>query len=74
DKSKEKRVEDVPTVQDFPEVFLEDLPRLPPMRHVEFQINLVLGVAPVVRAPYRLAPSELQEFLLNYKNFMTKDL
>ncbi|GKF15588.1 hypothetical protein Tco_0057050, partial [Tanacetum coccineum] len=61
DKSKEKRLEDVPTVRDFPEVFPEDFPGLPPSRQVEFQIDLVLGVAPVARAPYRLAPSELQE-------------
>ncbi|GKA49464.1 putative reverse transcriptase domain-containing protein [Tanacetum coccineum] len=60
DKSEEKRLEDVPTVREFPEVFPEDLPGLPPTR-VEFQIDFVLGVAPVARAPYRLAPSELQE-------------
>ncbi|GKB23828.1 putative reverse transcriptase domain-containing protein [Tanacetum coccineum] len=39
----------------------EDLPGLPPARQVEFQIDLVLGAAPVARAPYRLAPAELQE-------------
>ncbi|GJX70444.1 putative reverse transcriptase domain-containing protein [Tanacetum coccineum] len=61
DKSKEKRLEDVPTVWDFPEVFLKDLPGLPPTRQVEFQIDLVPGAAPVARAPYRLAPLELQE-------------
>ncbi|GJV81290.1 putative reverse transcriptase domain-containing protein [Tanacetum coccineum] len=61
DKSKEKRLEDVPTVRDFPEVFPEDLPRLPPIRQVEFQIDLVPGAAPVARAPYRLAPSEMEE-------------
>ncbi|GKA33235.1 putative reverse transcriptase domain-containing protein [Tanacetum coccineum] len=61
DKSEVKRLEDVPTVRDFPEVFPEDLPGLPPTRQVEFQIDLVPGVAPVARAPYRLAPSELQE-------------
>ncbi|GJY56211.1 putative reverse transcriptase domain-containing protein [Tanacetum coccineum] len=61
DKSKEKRLEDVLTVQDIPEVFLEDLTGLPPMRQVEFQIDLVLGAAPVACAPYRLAPSEMQE-------------
>ncbi|GJV52806.1 putative reverse transcriptase domain-containing protein [Tanacetum coccineum] len=59
--SEEKRLEDVPTVRDFPEVFPEDLPGLPPTRQVEFQIDLVPGAAPVARAPYRLAPSELQE-------------
>ncbi|GJW67345.1 putative reverse transcriptase domain-containing protein [Tanacetum coccineum] len=61
DKSKEKRLEDVPTVRDFPEVFPEDLPGLPPTRQVEFQIDLVPGAAPVARAPYRLAPSEMEE-------------
>ncbi|GJW17487.1 putative reverse transcriptase domain-containing protein [Tanacetum coccineum] len=59
--SEEKRLEDVPTVRDFPKVFPEDLPGLPPTRQVEFQIDLVPGAAPVARAPYRLAPSELQE-------------
>ncbi|GJZ41024.1 putative reverse transcriptase domain-containing protein [Tanacetum coccineum] len=61
DKSAEKRLEDVPTVRDFPEVFPEDLPGLPPTRQVEFQIDLVPGAAPVARAPYRLAPSEMEE-------------
>ncbi|GKC23313.1 putative reverse transcriptase domain-containing protein [Tanacetum coccineum] len=63
DKSEVKRLEDVPTVREFLEVFPEDLPGLPPTRQVEFQIDLVLGAAPVVRAPYRLAPSELVQFL-----------
>ncbi|GJU82053.1 hypothetical protein Tco_1284418 [Tanacetum coccineum] len=45
----------------FPEVFLEDLSGLPPTRQVEFQIDLMPGAAPVARAPYRLAPSEMKE-------------
>ncbi|GJS35538.1 hypothetical protein Tco_0533920 [Tanacetum coccineum] len=61
DESEEKRLEDVPIVRDFPEVFPEDLPGIPPARQVEFQIDLVPGVAPVTRAPYRLAPSEMKE-------------
>ncbi|GJT23420.1 putative reverse transcriptase domain-containing protein [Tanacetum coccineum] len=61
DKSDEKRLEDVPTVRDFPEVFPEDLPGLPPTRQFEFQIDLVPGAAPIARAPYRLAPSEMEE-------------
>ncbi|GKA90590.1 putative reverse transcriptase domain-containing protein [Tanacetum coccineum] len=60
-KSEEKRLEDMPTIRDFPKVFPEDLPGLPPTRRVEFQIDLVPGVAPVARAPYRFAPSKLQE-------------
>ncbi|GJT52324.1 putative reverse transcriptase domain-containing protein [Tanacetum coccineum] len=61
DKSKEKRLEDVPVVQEFPEVFPEDLPGIPPTRQVEFRIDLVPGATPVARAPYRLAPSEMKE-------------
>ncbi|GJS03173.1 putative reverse transcriptase domain-containing protein [Tanacetum coccineum] len=61
DKLEEKRLEDVPIVRDFPEVFPKDLSGLSPMRQVEFQIDLVSGAAPVARAPYRLAPSEFQE-------------
>ncbi|GJX89736.1 reverse transcriptase domain-containing protein [Tanacetum coccineum] len=60
-KSKEKRLEDVPVIHDFPEVFPKELPGLPPPRQVEFRIDLVLGVAPVAHAPYRLAPSEMKE-------------
>ncbi|GJZ57844.1 putative reverse transcriptase domain-containing protein [Tanacetum coccineum] len=61
DQSKEKWLEDVPIVREFLEVFPEDLPELPPARQVEFQIDLVPGAAPIARAPYRLAPAELQE-------------
>ncbi|GKA80799.1 hypothetical protein Tco_0787491 [Tanacetum coccineum] len=61
DKSEEKRLEDEPIVRDFLEVFPEDLSGFPPTRQVEFQIDLVLGAAPVARSPYRLAPSKMQE-------------
>ncbi|GJZ04157.1 putative reverse transcriptase domain-containing protein [Tanacetum coccineum] len=61
DKSEEKRLADMPTVWEFPKVFLEDLTRLPPIRQVEFQIDLVPGAAPVARALYKLASSELQK-------------
>ncbi|GJU47860.1 putative reverse transcriptase domain-containing protein [Tanacetum coccineum] len=72
DKSKEKRLEDVQIVQYFPEVFPEDLPGLPPTRQVEFQIDLVPGAAPVARAPYRLAPSEMKELSEQLKELSDK--
>nr|GEV30310.1 putative reverse transcriptase domain-containing protein [Tanacetum cinerariifolium] len=56
-----KQLQDVPVICNFPEVFLDDLPRLPPPRQIEFKIELIPGTAPVARAPYRLAPSELKE-------------
>ncbi|GJZ39536.1 putative reverse transcriptase domain-containing protein [Tanacetum coccineum] len=75
DKSEKKRLKGVPIVRDFPEVFLEDFPGLPLTRQVEFQIDLVPGAAPVARAPYRLAPSEMKELSeqlkeLSYKGFI----
>ncbi|GJX74775.1 reverse transcriptase domain-containing protein [Tanacetum coccineum] len=60
-KSDERRLKDIPVVREFPEVFLEDLPGLPPVRQVEFQIDLMPRAAPVARAPYGLAPLEMQE-------------
>nr|GEV88562.1 putative reverse transcriptase domain-containing protein [Tanacetum cinerariifolium] len=53
DKSKEKRLEDVPIIREFPEDFPEDLHGLPPARQVEFHIDLVPGTAPVARASVR---------------------
>nr|GFB08799.1 putative reverse transcriptase domain-containing protein [Tanacetum cinerariifolium] len=72
DKSKERRLKDVPIVQDLPEVFPEDLPSIPPTRQVEFQIDLVPGAAPVARAPYRLAPSEMKELSDQLKELADK--
>nr|GEW22476.1 putative reverse transcriptase domain-containing protein [Tanacetum cinerariifolium] len=72
DKLKEKRLEDVPIVQDFPEVFPEDLLGIPPTCQVEFQIDIVPGAAPVARAPYRLAPSEMKELSNQLKELANK--
>ncbi|GJR68968.1 putative reverse transcriptase domain-containing protein [Tanacetum coccineum] len=72
DKSEKKRLEDVPIVRDFPEVFPEDLPGLPLTRQVEFQIDLIPGAAPVARAPYRLAPSEMKELSEQLKELSDK--
>ncbi|GJW30694.1 putative reverse transcriptase domain-containing protein [Tanacetum coccineum] len=55
------RLEDVPIIYEFPNVFPEDLPGLLPSRQVEFVIELVPGAAPVAHAPYRLAPSIMKE-------------
>ncbi|GJR31409.1 putative reverse transcriptase domain-containing protein [Tanacetum coccineum] len=72
DKSDKKRLEDVPTIRNFLEVFSEDLPGLPPTRQVKFQIDLVPGAAPVARAPYRLAPSEMEELSTQLQNLSDK--
>ncbi|GKG21596.1 hypothetical protein Tco_0384191, partial [Tanacetum coccineum] len=72
DKLEEKRLEDVPIVRDFPDVFLEDLSGIPPAQQVEFQIDLVPGAAPVARAPYRLAPSKMKELSKQLKELSDK--
>ncbi|GJW24802.1 putative reverse transcriptase domain-containing protein [Tanacetum coccineum] len=72
-KSDDKRLEDIPVVKEFLEVFPKVLPGLPPVRQVEFQINLILGAAPVARAPYRLAPSEMQELSNQHQELADTD-
>ncbi|GJZ95737.1 putative reverse transcriptase domain-containing protein [Tanacetum coccineum] len=70
--SKEKRLEDVPVIRDFPEVFPEDLPGLPPPRQVEFRIDLIPVLAHVACAPYRLAPTEMKELSKQLQELLEK--
>nr|GFD00980.1 putative reverse transcriptase domain-containing protein [Tanacetum cinerariifolium] len=67
-----KRLENVPIVRDFLEVFPEDLPGLPLNQQVVFQIDLIPGAAPVARAPYRLAPAEMKELSEQLKELSDK--
>ncbi|XP_071933809.1 uncharacterized protein [Coffea arabica] len=59
--SDQVKLEDVPVVREFLDVFPEELKTLPPEREVEFKIDLVLGTAPISKTPYRMAPAELKE-------------
>ncbi|GKA90914.1 reverse transcriptase domain-containing protein, partial [Tanacetum coccineum] len=70
--SDEKRLEDIPVVKEFPEVFPENLPGLPPVRQVEFQIDLIPGAALVARAPYRQAPSEMHELSIQLQELTNR--
>ena len=54
-------IHEVHVVCDFPSVFPEELPSMPPDRNVEFVIDLVPGTAPVSKRSYRMAPEELVE-------------
>nr|GEZ32940.1 hypothetical protein [Tanacetum cinerariifolium] len=67
-----RKLQDVPVVCNFLEVFPDDLPGLPPPRQVEFKIELIPGTAPIARAPFRLAPSELKELLDQLKELSKK--
>nr|GEU86707.1 putative reverse transcriptase domain-containing protein [Tanacetum cinerariifolium] len=55
------RLESHPVVRNFPDVFPDELPGLPPKREVEFTIELIPGAQPISKAPYRMAPVELKE-------------
>ncbi|GJZ98000.1 putative reverse transcriptase domain-containing protein [Tanacetum coccineum] len=71
-KADEKKLDDIRVVRDFPEVFPDDLLGLPLVREIEFCIDLILGASPVVRSPYRLAPSEMLELSNQLKELQEK--
>jgi hypothetical protein len=56
-----KKLEDIPIVQEYPEVFPENLTTMPPKREIEFRIDLAPGTAPIYKRPYRVAANELAE-------------
>ncbi|KAI3735955.1 hypothetical protein L6452_15482 [Arctium lappa] len=71
-KLEKKKLEDVEVVREFSDVFPDDLPGLPPDRQVEFKIDLTSGAAPIARAPYRLAPSEMKEMMSQLRDLLEK--
>ncbi|GKB01705.1 putative reverse transcriptase domain-containing protein [Tanacetum coccineum] len=71
-KADEKKLDDIRVVQYFPEVFPDELSGLPPVREIEFRIDRIPGAFPVVKSPYRLAPSEMLVFLDQLKVLQEK--
>nr|GEW45115.1 putative reverse transcriptase domain-containing protein [Tanacetum cinerariifolium] len=71
-KAKEQKQEEIVIVRHFPEVFSNDLSGLPPIRKIEFWIELVLGAIPVAKSPNRLAPSEMEELSGQLKELQDK--
>jgi hypothetical protein len=65
-------IQDIPVVCEFPDVFPEDLPGLPPERDVEFVIELKLGMTPVSRRSYRMPPNELAELKTQLQDLLEK--
>ncbi|GJZ92428.1 putative reverse transcriptase domain-containing protein [Tanacetum coccineum] len=60
-KASDKKQEEIVMVRDFPEVFTDNLSGLPPIREIEFRIELIPGETSIAKSPYRLAPSEMEE-------------
>nr|GEV55107.1 hypothetical protein [Tanacetum cinerariifolium] len=71
-KTKEQNQEEIVVVRDYSKVFPDDLLGLPPIQEIEFQIELVLEAIPVVKSPYRLAPSEIEELSGQLKELQDK--
>lgn len=66
------KIQDVPVVNEFLEVFPEDLLGLPPDRELEFEIELMPGTTPISKTPYRMAPVELKELKVQLQELLDK--
>ncbi|KAA3487590.1 DNA/RNA polymerases superfamily protein [Gossypium australe] len=66
------KIESVPVVFEYPDVFPKELPRLPPVREVEFIIELVLGTSPISISPYRMAPTEFKDLKSQLQELIDK--
>ncbi|GKC93921.1 putative reverse transcriptase domain-containing protein [Tanacetum coccineum] len=71
-KADEKKLDDIRVVRDIPVVFPDDLSGLPPVRKIEFRIDLIPDALPVVKSPYRLAPSKMSELSNQLKELQEK--
>ena len=66
------KLEDIPVVNEFPDVFPDELPGLPPDREIEFAIDLAPGTEPVSKAPYRMAPVEMKELATQLQDLLIR--
>ena len=65
-------LENILVVKDFPDVFPEELPGIPPVREMDLSIEILLGTTPTFRAPYRMTPIELKELKIQLQELMDK--
>jgi hypothetical protein len=66
------QVKDIPIVCEYPDVFPDDLPGMPPDRDIEFIIELQPGTAPISKRPYRMPPNELAELKIQLQDLLDK--
>eukprot|EP00253_Pinus_taeda_P001671 PITA_01671 len=72
-KDKTTILNNIPVIQEFTDVFLEEIPGLPPRRNIDFTIEMVPGAAPVLRAPYRMSVPELTELKMQLQELLDKN-
>jgi hypothetical protein len=66
------KLKNIPIVCEYPDVFPDDLPGMPPDRDIEFIIELQPGTAPISKRPYRMQPNELAELKIQLKDLLDK--
>jgi hypothetical protein len=66
------KLQDIPIVCEYPDVFPDDLPGMPPDRDIEFIIELQPGTAPISKKPYRMPPNELAELKIQLQDLLDK--
>ena len=71
-KTTKPSLQDIPVVQEFLDVFPEEIPGIPPLREVEFCIDLVAEVTPISKVPYRMALAELEELKTQLDELLEK--
>ena len=71
-KTNKLQPKDVPIVQEFQATLPEELPGYPPEREISFEIKFLLGIAPISKAPYRMAPTEPKELKMQLQELMDK--
>jgi hypothetical protein len=67
-----KSIEEIPVVQEFPDVFPDDLPGMPPERDIKFKIELQPSTAPIAKHPYKMTQDELAELKIQLKDLLDK--
>jgi hypothetical protein len=68
----EMKLEDIHVIREFPDVFPDDLPGMPPERAIEFKIELQPGTTPIAKAPYKMSPMEMKELKIELLGFLDK--
>ena len=71
-KREQVNFENIPMIREFPDVFPEELPGVPPEREVDLSIEVVQGTTPILEAPYRMAPTELKELKAQLHELLDK--
>jgi hypothetical protein len=68
----EKNIKEIHVVQEFPDVFLNDLPGMPHKKAIEFKIESQLGIAPVAKSLHQMTPVELAKLKIQLQDLLNK--